>query len=83
MMTVKRAYHLMLLEQKCSENRATCNHDCISCPYFSEKKETEEAFKFVLNMLKAKDPILYLSDDLETLKEVIESNVKDKNQEIS
>ena len=82
-MTVRKAYQTMLLEQKCSEIRVTCNKDCNSCPYFTDEEKAKDVFKFVIDILKAKDPILYLSNDLETLREVMRNNVKDQNQEIS
>lgn len=79
-MSISESYRYTLVELQCIESRSICNHNCSECPYYAEPRKLKEAMKSNIEMLKAKDPMLYLSDDLAQLKEVLK-NVKSKNQE--
>lgn len=80
-MTVRQAYKLTLVELACIRNRATCNHQCKDCPCFCDLNLLKKALEFDVALLKAKDPMLYLADDLTELKEVLKNYVEGENQE--
>ena len=71
-MTDKKAYQQILLEHECFKHKVACEHNCKDCAYYNPIA-MEEAFVYVLNVLKARDPILYLTNDIEHLKEVLDN----------
>jgi hypothetical protein len=79
-MNTREVCKYILLEQNCIRNRATCNHNCKDCPCSADLRKSEEAIDEIVNILKARDPFLYLSDNLELLKEALK-DVEGKNQE--
>lgn len=66
-----KAYKLLLLEKECVSSRATCDKDCCSCPIGMNSKDITESLRYVLEILKARDPQLYFKDELEIIKEMI------------
>ena len=73
-MTNRKAYQCLLLEYKCFKYKTTCGHDCSICPYYSNPKSMDETFKFLMDVLKARDPMLYLANDIELIKEVLSND---------
>lgn len=78
-MTPKKAYQQLLLEHECFKHKVVCEHNCKDCAYYNPIV-IEEMFCYLTDLVKAKDPMLYLANDLTTLKEVIE-NVRSKDSE--
>lgn len=70
-MTDRKAYSAILAELECIKHRTACDKDCTSCPFSYDLKVIEESFKYVKEVLKARDPQLYFSSDIELLKEII------------
>lgn len=80
-MTDLAAYRFILLERECVKNRATCNKDCSSCSYSTDSKDLEKALTKCVEVLKARNPQLYLATELEQLTEVIRIENKYKETE--
>lgn len=75
-MTYRQAYQFTLLELECVRHRAICSHNCMDCSYFVSSKQIEDALKLDIELIRSKDPILYLSNDIDLLKEVINNGDK-------
>lgn len=77
-MTDREAYNIILQESACLQQRETCSKQCSSCDLKMNTKYVQQGLNYVLNVLKARSPELYLLSDLWTMREVI--NHGDKNQ---
>ena len=66
-MTDKKAYSLMMIAQQCNRNRRVCEKKCLACPYSVDILELDKAYNHVLDILKARNPELYLMTELEEL----------------
>lgn len=78
-MTDKKALGLILLEAECIKNRASCTKVCRECPFYKDKAlDLFEAIKYISEILKARNPELYFTDNIQHLKEVLENETQSK-----
>lgn len=79
-MTSRQAYQFLLVAEKCLKQRATCGHNCKSCPYFCSQEELFKSLYYVKDVLKARDPMLYFQNEITQLQEVLSEHA-DQSEE--
>ena len=74
--TNKSAFKYLTVENQCVRNRRVCNKQCSSCPYYVDPAKMDSVFKFVLDILRARDPELNFLNELQKL-EILTENAKE------
>ena len=77
-MNTREIYKQVLIERECLRNRKICDKNCSGCDYGSNLLDRDTALKGVLDILKARDPELHFTTELEMLREVIQDEIKSK-----
>lgn len=74
-MTDKIAHSILTKERNCVVSKMICNKQCTECQFYSNSLELSIALGHVLDILKARCPELYFSNQLVDLNtEVNDSN---------
>ena len=67
-MTDGEALRHVLAEAECLRNRLCCNKNCTGCKYWFDPVKRYEAFKYVEDVLKSRNPELYFLSELDILR---------------
>lgn len=77
-LSYRQLYQILIAEQVCSTRRKTCDKNCEKCDLQIDSDELQTACKQLIEIVKAKDPFLYLSNELDDLRQLI---IKGGNKE--
>lgn len=69
--SVKDVYRAVLSEWYCATHRRDCSKDCSRCNAYVSPEEADSAYVYIVSLLKARDPALYLLDDLTELQNIL------------
>lgn len=69
----RQAYYLLLMVRGCITNKENCDKDCSKCKFSLPGNAAEDGLSYAIKILKARDPMLYLQDEIQDLKEMLEA----------
>lgn len=65
-------FRFLVKEKNCSLQKRDCDKNCSVCPFFTEEYLSTNYFHVLLEILRSRDPELYLVDELQELESALE-----------
>lgn len=71
-LSYSQIYRILLAEAECAKKRSFCNKDCSKCDLYIKSTKLQSAYRQLIEIIKAKDPMLYFCSDVEELKALLD-----------
>lgn len=72
----RELFKFLIKEKRCNQQKRDCTKECSTCPLFVEEYLSTTYCQVLMDILRSRDPDLYLADELQELESIVEGGLE-------